>query len=112
MPIFDLLLPLQKNLGHLIVSATDVSTNLFRLLPPNLAIVDIQSFNHVGSFVFSHRLIDHLRDPNVKLESLKTLTVHDAAEGWKEEDVSALGKACEARGIRFLFYPDDEMSEE
>ncbi|ORY89798.1 hypothetical protein BCR35DRAFT_300291 [Leucosporidium creatinivorum] len=110
-PIFDQLLPYQQHLQRLSISATEISTNIFRLIPPSLVNLEIQSFNHVGSFIYSQHLIDHLLDPSLDLGALESLVLYDSADAWVEENVEAMRHACEARGIRFTFLPDEEMSQ-
>lgn len=109
-PVFDRLLPHYIQLERLFISATDISTNLLRLLPPCLRDLDIQSFNHHGLFAFSQSLILALQDDSL-LFSLETLTVHDATEVWEEENVDAMRETCRSRGIEFYFRPDSEGAE-
>lgn len=48
-PVFDYLLPFYSQLKHLTVSATEISSELFRIgLPPKLLSLTIQAFNHKG----------------------------------------------------------------
>lgn len=109
-PIFDRLLPHYQQLERLSVSATEVSTNLFRLLPPCLRDLEVQSFNHHGTFVYSNVLLLALRDQSFNF-TLETFTVHDAAEVWEEESVELVRAACRSRGITFFFKPDSEGAE-
>jgi len=108
--MFDQLLPYQQHLHRLSISATEISTNMFRLIPPSLVHFEIQSFNHVGSFIFSQRLIEPLLDPSLEFGALESLVLYDSADAWLEENVEAMAQACEARGIRFTFLPDEEMA--
>jgi hypothetical protein len=109
-PIFDRLLPHYHQLERLFTSATEISTNLFRLLPPCLRDLEIQSFNHHGTFGYSNTLLTALQDESLEFH-LKTLTVHDAAEVWDEDSVLAIRAACRVRGIMFYFKPDSEGAE-
>lgn len=109
-PIFDRLLPHYEQLERLFVSATEISTNLFRLLPPCLRDLEVQSFNHHGTFVFSRVVLLALQDASLDFR-LETFTVHDAAEVWEEDSIAAMRVACRARGISFFFKPDSEGAE-
>ncbi|GAA6036990.1 hypothetical protein JCM8097_005494 [Rhodosporidiobolus ruineniae] len=109
LPIFDRLLPYYTQLEHLAVSATEVSTNVFRLLPPTLTSLEIQAFNHVSTFLYTDQLVDDLREP-MYAQGLRRLRVNDAAEAWEAPDIQSLREACEARGIDFIFRPDSEVS--
>lgn len=109
-PIFDRLLPHYHQLEKLSVSATEVSTNLLRLLPPCLKDLEVQSFNHHGTFMFSNVLLLALKDESIEFK-LETFTVLDAAEVWEAENVELVRSACRARGIIFQFLPDSEGAE-
>lgn len=63
MPVFDRVLPYFTRLEKFSVSASEVSIDLFRLLPPCVRHVRIQAFNHLASFYYSGRLIECLEDP-------------------------------------------------
>ncbi|GAA6003228.1 hypothetical protein JCM10207_001810 [Rhodosporidiobolus poonsookiae] len=108
-PIFDRLLPSYTHLESLRVSATEVSFYVFRLIPPSLAHLEIQAFNHVSTFVFSPQLLLDLANP-ANASGLRSFSVHDAAEAWDERDIAALRQACEKRGIDFWFRPDSDAS--
>ncbi|GAA6029508.1 hypothetical protein JCM8097_003713 [Rhodosporidiobolus ruineniae] len=107
LPIFDRLLPYYSQLEHLAVSATEVSTNVFRLLPPTLTSLEIQAFNHVSTFLYTDQLVEDLREP-MYAQGLSSLRVNDAAEAWEGPDIQSLREACEARGIDFIFRPDSD----
>ncbi|GAA5868802.1 hypothetical protein JCM8547_002832, partial [Rhodosporidiobolus lusitaniae] len=106
-PIFDRLLPFYAQLETLSISATELSSSVFRLIPPSLLALEIQAFNHVSTFIYTPQLAADLRNP-AYATGLKSLRVHDAAEAWDEQDIHSLAAACEARGIDFTFRPDSE----
>ncbi|BGP13627.1 hypothetical protein JCM10213v2_001559 [Rhodosporidiobolus nylandii] len=106
-PIFDRLLPSYTRLETLAISATELSSSVFRLLPPSVEALEIQAFNHVSTFRFTPGLAADIRDSRYAT-GLKSLRVHDAAEAWEEEHIQALEEACEARGIVFYFRADTE----
>ncbi|GAA5977017.1 hypothetical protein JCM11641_002228 [Rhodosporidiobolus odoratus] len=106
-PTFDRLLPSLTSLEVLSVSATEISTSVFRLIPPSLLALEVQAFNHVSTFVYHPDLIADLRNPRYSV-GLKSLRVHDAAEAWEVEHIQELTRACEEREIEFAFRPDSE----
>lgn len=112
-PIFDYLLPHYSRLTHLFVSSTEVSYNLFRFLPRTLVELEIQAFNHVGTFVFSPVILEALSSPAVRLESLRSFKLHDLAEAWEDEHIDAIERACYSRGIDFSFeVPEVDLMDE
>ncbi|BGP13618.1 hypothetical protein JCM10213_007794 [Rhodosporidiobolus nylandii] len=106
-PIFDRLLPMYTQLETLSVSATEVSAEVFRLIPPSLKSLEVQAFNHVSMFRFTPQMVQDLATP-VFAKGLKSVRVHDAAEAWEELDIAQLKTACETRGIEFWFHADSE----
>lgn len=63
-------------------------------------------------FVYSDRLVESLLDPRTNVGNLKTLAVFDQAEAWSNYQAAKMHEACQARGIRFHFFPDSEESSE
>ncbi|GAA5991135.1 hypothetical protein JCM11641_004042 [Rhodosporidiobolus odoratus] len=106
-PIFDRLLPSFTSLETISVSATEISTSVFRLVPPSLLALEVQAFNHVSTFVYAPQLVEDLRNPRYA-PGLKSLVIHDAAEAWEAEHIEELARACEEREVEFTFFPDSE----
>ncbi|GAA5900799.1 hypothetical protein JCM6882_007667 [Rhodosporidiobolus microsporus] len=107
-PLFDRLVSVYPRLETVSISATELSPSVIRLLPPSLAALEIQAFNHVSTFVFTPQLVTDLKDVRFAI-GLKSLRVHDAAEAWAEEDIESLRGACRARGIEFHFDVDSSI---
>ncbi|GAA5990593.1 hypothetical protein JCM11641_007797 [Rhodosporidiobolus odoratus] len=107
-PLFDRLLPAYIKLETLAVSATEISTDVFRLLPASLKSLTIQAFNHVSTFIYTPQLVSDLAVAQYA-KGLESLSVHDAAEAWDEVEIGNLRQACEKRGVLFYFRPDSEV---
>ncbi|KAL8286295.1 hypothetical protein RQP46_004783 [Phenoliferia psychrophenolica] len=106
-PAFDRLLPHFEKLTRLFISATEISSDFLRLLPPTLRHLTIRSFNPRSTFTFSERMVKCLRDLSLEL-FLETFTVRDVVEDWEEEDLQVMVDACRARGIEFVLVPDSD----
>ncbi|GAA6059469.1 hypothetical protein JCM10212_005408 [Sporobolomyces blumeae] len=104
-PLFDILLPRYRRLISLSVTATEISFRLFRLVPPTLRHLEIQSPNHKAAFVFDQQLIRDLSDPTLAIH-LETFIVRDAASAYDPDDIQSFYEHCTARGIIFTFQPD------
>lgn len=58
----DRVLPRCTALERLFVSASEISINVFIIVPPCLKHLRIQAYNHLATFYFTGRLIAHLED--------------------------------------------------
>lgn len=101
--VFDQILPRFTRLVHLRTSATEVSTNLFRILPPALRRIELNAFHHSPSFHFDANILSAINDQTIDFRSLAEFELHD--EGWTRRDVKAVGRALRARGVAFIFKP-------
>ncbi|ORY90840.1 hypothetical protein BCR35DRAFT_108026 [Leucosporidium creatinivorum] len=102
-PLIDLLLPYLRRLETLDVSATEMTTRIFSDLPHTLRSVKINVFTPNG-FAYTSSMADGLRNSP---HSLEELVIVDSRARWATSDVEELDKACEERGIRFVFINDD-----
>ncbi|KAI5477845.1 hypothetical protein MNV49_005830 [Pseudohyphozyma bogoriensis] len=113
-PTLDRILPLFKNLRFLAVSTTDISNNLFRLLPPSLKTLRLHGFSTRGMVGIGTEMHNALADLAVDIH-LEELSVFDTAEAWGgQEGIAVLERACAARGVRLSYLEDsgEEESEE
>lgn len=110
-PLFDRLfsptLPPFEEIERLLCSATDISTNAFKNLPPSLRTLEVISYNHQAVFVSNPEFLDILTDRSVDI-SLRQFTLSDSGEVWDAEYLEALRQAFLARGVIFTFKPDVE----
>lgn len=102
-PLIDLLLPHLRRLETLDVSATEMTTRIFSDLPHTLKSVKINVFTPNG-FDYTSSMASDIRDAP---HSLEELIIVDSRARWATKDVEELGRACEERGVRFLFVNDD-----
>ncbi|KAK4705614.1 hypothetical protein P7C70_g583, partial [Phenoliferia sp. Uapishka_3] len=101
--VFDLTLQQFKKLECLHTSTTEVSSNLFRLLPPSLRRIKLAAFHHSPSFHASHGIIEALKDRDIDFR-LTDFELRDGA--WDPKDVEEIALALEGRGIVFSFQPE------
>ncbi|KAL8286184.1 hypothetical protein RQP46_004672 [Phenoliferia psychrophenolica] len=101
--VFDHVLPHFEKLEYLSTSATEVSTNIFRLLPPSLRSLRIQSYSHTPSFHPDEALLDAIEDQSIEFH-IEHVEINDHA--WDEDDIEDIGEALAARGVAFLYTPD------
>lgn len=104
-PIFDLLLPRYLQLETLIVTATELSCRLFRLLPRSLRYLEITSLNDQARFFMDLQLLRDLEDMSLEV-TLEELVVRDSAQVYSPDLIQEFYERCTARGIIFTFYPD------
>ncbi|GAA5823349.1 hypothetical protein JCM5353_008243 [Sporobolomyces roseus] len=104
-PIFDLLLPRYLQLETLIVTATELSCRLFRLLPRSLRYLEITSLNDQARFFMDLQLLRDLEDHSLGI-TLEELVVRDSAQVYSPDLIQEFYERCTARGIIFTFYPD------
>lgn len=113
-PLFDrlfALVPSYEKLEYLSVSATDISVEALKSLPPSLRHLEVHAYSEFSMFGgYSSELVDVLRDTNIDLP-LKQLTVRDVSDGWAAESVEHVHQICKARGITFEFVPEDGEEE-
>ncbi|GAA5825097.1 hypothetical protein JCM5353_006505 [Sporobolomyces roseus] len=104
-PIFDILLPLYHQLETLIVTATELSCRLFRLLPRSLRYLEITSLNDQARFFMDLQLLRDLEDTSLEIH-LEELVVKDTAQVYDQNLIQEFYERCTARGIIFTFQPD------
>ncbi|GAA5832096.1 hypothetical protein JCM5353_008068 [Sporobolomyces roseus] len=104
-PIFDLLLPRYLQLETLIVTATELSCRLFRLLPRSLRYLEITSLNDQARFFMDLQLLRDLEDTSLEI-TLEELVVKDTAQVYDQNLIQEFYERCTARGIIFTFQPD------
>ncbi|KAI5475977.1 hypothetical protein MNV49_000536 [Pseudohyphozyma bogoriensis] len=110
-PTFDRILPLFRNLRFLAVSTTDISNNLFRLLPPCLKRLRLHGYSTRGLVGNDVEMLNALADPAVDIH-LEELSVFDTAEAWGgQEGIALLHRALAARGVRLSYLRDPEEDE-
>lgn len=102
-PLIDLLLPHLRRLETLDISATEVTTRIFSDLPHTLRSVKINVFTPNG-FAYTSSMADDIRSAP---HSLEELVIVDSRARWATKDIEELDKACEGRGVRFIFINDD-----
>ena len=98
--VFDQILPLFQRLTFLGTSASQVSTNLFRLLPPSLRHIEISSYHSNSSFRSDPSIFCALFDPSLELR-ITRFDLRD--EGWEREDVELIRRALRERGVTFSY---------
>ncbi|KAL8287045.1 hypothetical protein RQP46_004051 [Phenoliferia psychrophenolica] len=101
--LFSRILPHFQHLESLTTCATEVSTDLFRILPQSLRRIELSSFYHSPAFRFEERILDDIEAFSVHTR-LEEFVLHD--EGWHESEVEALGDALRSRGITLTFTDD------
>lgn len=112
-PLFDELFqmkPTYQNLVNLTASSTEISVRALRHLPPSLKYLEVASFSDYSHFD-PDELLETVRDPEVDLRQLRTLTVRDVQVQWRGLE-AALETVCHNRGIEFVFVPNDEVHAE
>ncbi|KAI5479793.1 hypothetical protein MNV49_002605 [Pseudohyphozyma bogoriensis] len=111
-PLFDRVLRHFTRLTSLSVSSTNISSNLFRILPPSLVALRVQAFNDRSLLGFGNTLMTALADPSLTIH-LRELVIVDTTELWGgEANINAVAVACAARGIDFEFKDDSIMTDE
>jgi hypothetical protein len=108
--VLDVVLPSLLHLETLVVSATDISSDFLRLLPPRLHHVTTHTYNYFKADPLS-AMLDILCDSSTETRSLQRLTFCDGAEQWKRR-ARAMEKVCASRGIRFKIVRDGEQEDE
>ena len=95
-PALDRLLPHFKHLETLTASATEVSYQVLRLLPPSLRRLQVASYTPDPAFHFHEALIADILNPSLKI-AITSFEVND--ELWEESDAEVLKAACATRGL-------------
>jgi hypothetical protein len=106
-PILDHLLPLYHHLETLSVTSTEISSSVFRLLPPSLVALEVHSFNYVSSFAFAPRLTADLRDRSLAV-GLGNLRLQGFRDAFSTAEVEELEAVCAERGLEWFISGDSD----
>lgn len=98
-PLVDLLLPHLPLLETLYVSSTEISSSVIRLLPPSLRRLKITAFTPAG-FPFTSSLAQDMREASHGLEDVCVV------DRWQKAEVEEMAKACEERGVKWVYVDD------
>ena len=95
-PAFNRILPHFHQLDYLSISASEISPEALRFLPPSLTHLEIESITDFPHFDFSSHLFRVLSSTSF---TLQTLIIHD--DGWRVDEAEAVRIVCAGKGIKF-----------
>ncbi|KAK4702083.1 hypothetical protein P7C70_g4141, partial [Phenoliferia sp. Uapishka_3] len=97
--VLDYVLPHFQQLLILTASASEVSPNLFRIIPPCVRKIELYALNRTPSFRYAGTMLDALADLTIDFK-LEAMDVHGV--GWARMEEVIIGAALASRGISFL----------
>ena len=95
-PTFNRILPHFQQLEYLSISATEISAEALRTLPPSLTHLEIESITDFPHFDFSEFLLRTIASTHF---TLRSLIIHD--DSWHPDEAEEVRVACASRGIQF-----------